>query len=131
MVYNSTIGLEASILGAAVICAGRARFTQVKSVFLPENHLEHQRMVRKFLQSERIDIPVEFRLNARYFLYYQLFRTSIPFGEFIEESDTWKGYVKLKDFPLENLKAENSLTMRIIQKGILEGADFTYPDQKE
>jgi hypothetical protein len=131
MVYNSTIGLEASILGAVVICAGRARFTQVKSVFLPENRLEHLRMVRKFLQSERIDVPDEFRLNARYFLYYQLFRTSIPFGEFIEESDTWKGYVKLKDFPLENLKAENSLTMRIIQKGILEGADFTYPDQKE
>ncbi len=50
MVYNSTIGLEASILGAAVLCAGKARFTQVKSVFLPATRLDHQRMARKFLR---------------------------------------------------------------------------------
>jgi hypothetical protein len=128
MVYNSTIGLEASILGAAVICAGRARFTQVKSVFLPASRFDHQHMAQEFLQAERIEIPGEFRLNARYFLHYQLFRTSLPFDEFLEESETWKGYVKLKDFPLENLKAENSLTMRIIQNGILEGTDFIFPD---
>jgi len=28
MVYNSTIGLEASIMGVAVLCTGKARFTQ-------------------------------------------------------------------------------------------------------
>ncbi|MDP2777827.1 MAG: hypothetical protein Q8O48_09295, partial [Anaerolineales bacterium] len=35
MVYNSTIGLEASIMGAAVLCAGKARFTQYPTVFFP------------------------------------------------------------------------------------------------
>ncbi|MFZ0534202.1 MAG: hypothetical protein WAM09_13580, partial [Anaerolineales bacterium] len=29
MMYNSTIGLEASIMGVPVLCAGRARFTQL------------------------------------------------------------------------------------------------------
>ena len=128
MVYNSTIGLEASILGAAVLCAGRARFTQVKSVFLPSSRDEHLRMARNFLKVEQIEVPTEFRDNARYFLYFQLFRTSLPFGEFLADSDSWKGYVKLKDFPLEALKAQNSLTMRVIQKGILEGCEFIYPD---
>ncbi|MBK8428175.1 MAG: hypothetical protein IPL27_20415 [Lewinellaceae bacterium] len=33
MVYNSTIGLEASIMGAVVLCAGKARFTQYPTVF--------------------------------------------------------------------------------------------------
>jgi hypothetical protein len=128
MVYNSTIGLEASILGAAVLCAGRARFTQVKSVFLPSSRDEHLRMARNFLKVEQIEVPTEFRDNARYFLYFQLFRTSLPFGEFLEDSDSWKGYVKLKDFPTEALKAQNSLTMKVIQKGILEGCEFIYPD---
>ncbi len=128
MVYNSTIGLEASILGAAVLCAGRARFTQVQSVYLPTSREDHLRMAQKFLWAEKINVPKEFRENARYFLYYQLLRTSLPFGEFLEESDTWKGYVKLKDFPLINLKAEESLTMKIIQNGILESTDFIYPD---
>ena len=37
MIYNSTIGLEASIMGAAVLCAGRARFTQYPTVFFPQS----------------------------------------------------------------------------------------------
>ncbi len=36
MVYNSTIGLEASILGAPVLCAGRARYTRYPTVFFPQ-----------------------------------------------------------------------------------------------
>jgi hypothetical protein len=128
MVYNSTIGLEASILGAAVLCAGKARFTQVRSVFLPTSREDHLHTAQKFLNDEKLAVPTEFRDNARYFLYFQLFRTSLPFGEFLEDSDSWKGYVKLKDFPLEALKAQNSHSMSIIQKGILEGSDFIYPD---
>jgi hypothetical protein len=85
-------------------------------------------MAQKFLNEEKIAVPTEFCDNARYFLYFQLFRTSLPFGEFLEDSDSWKGYVKLKDFPLEALKAQNTLTMSIIQNGILEGSDFIYPD---
>ncbi|MDD2923480.1 MAG: hypothetical protein PHQ36_14435, partial [Anaerolineales bacterium] len=36
MIYNSTIGLEAAIMGAAVLCAGKARFTQYPTVFFPQ-----------------------------------------------------------------------------------------------
>ena len=37
LVYNSTIGLEASILGTPVLSAGRARFTQYPTVYFPNN----------------------------------------------------------------------------------------------
>jgi hypothetical protein len=33
MVYNSTVGLEASIMGKPVLCAGKARYTQVPTVY--------------------------------------------------------------------------------------------------
>ena len=35
MVYNSTVGLESSVLGKPVLCAGKARYTQIPTVFLP------------------------------------------------------------------------------------------------
>ncbi len=37
MVYNSSIGLEATLLGAAVLCAGKARYTQYPTVFYPDS----------------------------------------------------------------------------------------------
>src|SRR3989337_1573232 len=42
MVYNSTIGLEASIMGVPVLCAGKARFTQYSTVFFPQTVEEYQ-----------------------------------------------------------------------------------------
>jgi len=129
MVYNSTIGLEASILGAVVLCGGKARFTQVESVFFPESRSEYKQMACEFLAAKKLMAPGIHQLNARKFLYFQLFRTSLPFSEFLQETDYWKGYVKLKDFPLEALRAENSVTMRVIQEGILKGAPFLIPDE--
>ncbi|MCE7861824.1 MAG: hypothetical protein DYG86_18810, partial [Chloroflexi bacterium CFX2] len=76
MVYNSTIGLEASIMGAAVLCAGKARFTQYPTVFFPQTVDEVRRKMKEFLAAERIEVPAEFKRNARRFLYYQLYRTS-------------------------------------------------------
>ncbi len=86
MVYNSTIGLEASIMGAAVLCVGRARFTQYPTVFFPQTAAEVRTKMEEFLTAEKIEIPVEFQRNARRFLYYQLFRTSLPFGDFLAPS---------------------------------------------
>ena len=57
MVYNSTIGLEASIMGAAVLCAGKARFTQYPTVFFPQTVEEVRRKMKEFLEAEKIDVP--------------------------------------------------------------------------
>lgn len=126
--YNSTIGLEASIMGAPVLCGGKARFTQVPSVYFPNSAHEYTRMAEEFLISDDVKPMPEHGLNARKFLYYQLFRTSLPFDHFLEEDRFWKGYVTLKDFDVEDLMRENSPTMDTILHGILENGDFLLPE---
>lgn len=122
--YNSTIGLEASIMGAPVLCGGKARFTQVPSVFFPDSVAEYIKMADDFLNADEVIAPPEHRRNARRFLYYQLFRTSLPFDMYLTEDPFWKGYVALKPFDIDALKRKNSLTMDTILHGILENGDF-------
>jgi hypothetical protein len=121
MVYNSTIGLEASIMGAAVLCAGKARFTQYPTVFFPQTIDEVREKMREFLEAESIDVPLDFKRNARRFLYYQLYRTSLPFGDFLEPS-VRTTQAKLKSFGLDELL--ESEAMKVILDGVLEGGDF-------
>ncbi len=123
MVYNSTIGLEASIMGAPVLCAGRARFTQYPTVFFPQTVEAQRQKLGEMLEAETITAPPEFKRNARRFLYYQLFRTSLPFGDFLTPS-VRTTQTRLKSFPLEALSPEQSAAIRAITKGLLEGGDF-------
>ncbi|NMB53742.1 MAG: hypothetical protein GYA15_03495 [Leptolinea sp.] len=128
LVYNSTIGLEASIMGMPVLCAGKARFTQVPSVFSPGSIAEYLRMVEDFLTASDVKAPPEHQRNARRFLYYQLFRSSLPFDAFLEEDRFWKGYVTLKPFDIDALRRQNSVTLDTILHGILEHGDFLLPE---
>lgn len=121
LIYNSTIGLEASIMGAAVLCAGKARFTQYPTVFFPRGSVEYASTLESFLAADTIAIPVDFRRNARRFLYYQLFRTSLPFGEFLEPGIRTT-HAQLKWFdPLKLLK---SPAIQTVTKGLFENGDF-------
>lgn len=124
MVYNSTIGLEASIMGAAVLCAGRARFTQYPTVFFPQTPEEVKRKMEEFLDAEKIEAPAEFQRNARRFLYYQLFKTSLPFGDFLEPS-VRTTQARLKSFELDELLESEAI--KTILNGVLEGGDFLLP----
>jgi hypothetical protein len=123
MVYNSTIGLEASIMGARVLCAGKARFTQYPTVFFPQTMDDVKEKLKEFLDAEEIEVPAEFKRNARRFLYYQLFRTSLPFGDFLEPS-VRTTQTRLKSFKLEELSPEKSKAMEAIFDGLLNDGDF-------
>lgn len=123
MVYNSTIGLEASIMGAAVLCAGKARFTQYPTVFFPQTVEDVRSKMQQFLVAEKIEVPVEFGRNARRFLYYQLFKTSLPFGEFLEPS-VRTTQTRLKTFEPDQLSPEKSKAMQAIFDGLLNDGDF-------
>jgi len=121
MIYNSTIGLEASIMGGAVLCAGKARFTQYPTVFFPQSVETYQDELEKFLSTESIEVPAKFKQNARKFLYYQLFRTSLPFGDFLEPSIRTT-QSRLKTFPLDDLLEADSI--KVISDGLLNDGDF-------
>ena len=121
MVYNSTIGLEASIMGAAVLCGGKARFTQYPTVFFPQTVDEIKSKMEEFLDNGEIDVPPEFQRNARRFLYYQLFRTSLPFERFLEPS-VRTTQTRLKSFELDELLESDAI--KTILDGLLNDGDF-------
>ncbi len=123
MVYNSTIGLEASIMGSPVLCAGRARYTQLPTVYFPKTPAEFRQEAESLLAAPAIIVPAQFKRNARRFLYYQLYYSSLPFSEFIK-SERLPGFVRLRDFPIESLSPARSHTMRVLLGGILEGKSF-------
>ncbi len=128
MIYNSTIGLEASILGAPVLCAGKARFTQLDTVFFPNSKGEYLLKLEEFLSMDEVAAPVQHQKNARRFLYFQLFRTSLPFDCFIRPDGIWPGFVRLKDFSWQDLLPENSQTMKVISEGVLKRKPFIMPE---
>jgi hypothetical protein len=127
MVYNSSIGLEAAIMGAAVLCGGRARYTQFPVVFFPKTQQSFQDQVEDFLSAEAISTPAEFQKNARLFLYYQLYMSSIPFEPFLAASPR-AGFVHIKKFHWSQLLPENSPAMQTLVNGILNSAPFIMSD---
>lgn len=124
MIYNSTIGLEATLLGVPVLCAGKSRFTQIDTVYFPSNSEEYLQTFEQFLHAIKINLPQKFIENTRKFLYTQLYRVSLSFADYLEEDQVWKGYVQLKDFGWQDLLPENSKLMKIITDAILCDAPF-------
>jgi hypothetical protein len=123
MVYNSSIGLEATLMGKPVLCGGQARFTQYPIVYFPDTSAKYLEQAESFLAAEKVITPAEFLRNARRFLYFQLYRASLPFGEYLE-SGSQPGYVKLREFAWRNLLPEQSPTMQVIVDGILNNQPF-------
>ncbi len=123
MIYNSTIGMEASIMGKPVLCAGKARFTQYPTVFFPKNVAAYLAKLEEFLSAESIDVPAAFKRNARRFLYYQLYFSSLPFGEYLE-TGIRTSHGLLKNFELEKLSPEHSPAIKTILDGVLNDGDF-------
>lgn len=123
MVYNSSIGLEATLLGAAVLCAGKARYTQYPTVFYPDSQMAYNEKLESFLTSDEIIIPEEFYEYARKFLYYQLYRASLPFDEFLYEHPT-PGYVQIKNLSWRDFLPGKSPILDLVVSGIIDGSDF-------
>jgi len=127
MVYNSSIGLEAALLGVPVLCGGKARYTQYPTVFFPKTPSEYQKKANQFLVQSEVEIPEHFIQNARRMLYWQLYRVSLPFGRFITAHPT-PGYVQLRRFTWRDLLVDNSTTIQVLVDGILFGEPFILPD---
>jgi hypothetical protein len=123
MVYNSSIGLEAALMGAAVLNGGKARYTQLPTVFFPAARETYFQQAEEFLSADLVTVPEMMRWNARKFLYFQLFRTSLPFGEFLKSHPN-PTRVSLRDFTWTQLAPESSPTLRVVTEGILENKPF-------
>jgi len=128
LVYNSTIGLEASILGIPVLCGGKARFTQIPTVFLPTSQAEFHRLAEQFLDRDTVDVPPEFKQNARTFLYFQLFKTSLPFDSMLEP-DLTPGFVRFKaNVRWQDFLPASSEPVAALVDGFLHDGTFLLPN---
>lgn len=123
MVYNSSIGLEASLLGAPVLCGGKARYTQYTTVFFPQSVHAYRQQAEEMLAAENVEQPEEHRRHARRFLYYQFFRASLSFDHFIENGPL-PGFVNLRPFDLQDLLPDRSPVLRVVHDGILKSRPF-------
>ncbi len=129
MVYNSSIGLEATLLDTPVLCGGKARFTQYPIVHFPQSPQAYQNKAEEFLITNKLNVPDEYKVNARRFLYYQLFRVSLPFGKFIKTHPT-PGYVQIEPFSWRELSIEKSPSMKVIFEGITQQKPFLLPEME-
>ena len=128
MVYNSSIGLEAALMGVPVLCGGKARYTQYPMVYFPPTIQGYYDQAEKFLAADEIEFPAEFQENARRFLYYQLYRASLPMEHFLQAGQRM-GFVELKSFDWHSLLPENSPTIQVLLEGILNGESFLMPEE--
>jgi len=122
LIYNSSIGLEASILGSPVLSAGRARFTQIPTVFFPESQKKYEESLLGYLDAQEIEVPSSFRENARSFLYHELFAASLDLSEFLESDESLQGMVTFSGFSPDRLLS--SLPLEVIRNGILHDTPF-------
>jgi hypothetical protein len=126
MVYNSSVGLEATILGKPVVCGGKARYTQYPTVYFPPTPAHYFKTAEELLAKEAPAAPKEFVAWARRFMYYQHFLTSLDFSKFLSPNRKFPGYAILKDFDPMELHPDRSLEMAILRDGILSGAKMIY-----
>lgn len=122
MLYNSSIGLEASIMGKPALCAGAARYTQYTTLYFPASLSEYKHQAEAFLAADKVPQPEAFVHEARRVLYFQLFKTSLPFERFVEP--TSMGYVNLQDFSLDAVRASKNPALQAVYAGVVEGKPF-------
>lgn len=123
LVYNSSIGLEASILGKPVLAAGAARYTEYETVFYPSSAEDYLRQAADFLRADTLEQPTEMTHAARRVLYYQLYKTALPFGDFLEPHAT-RGLVHFKNFPVGALHPDQSSAVQAVWDGLENEGPF-------
>jgi hypothetical protein len=122
LVYNSSVGLEALILGTPALSAGRARFTQMPTTTFPASRSDYLKTLEAFMAADRIDVTETQSRNARTFLYYELFHASLDLSEFLVTDPRLEGMVRFSNFAPARL-AEADI-FRVLREGILEGKPF-------
>lgn len=123
LVYNSSIGLEASILGAPVLCAGRARYSQGQTVFFPESQDDYRRTLQDFLSSPGLEASPQHAQHARTFLYDELYRASLDLSEFLRPYPGMPGMASFRPFDPRRLGENEAL--KAIVRGVCDGASFS------
>ncbi|NJL35778.1 MAG: hypothetical protein HC899_02730 [Leptolyngbyaceae cyanobacterium SM1_4_3] len=122
IVYNSTIGLEATLLGKPVITAGQTRYDREHITHKAVSPAAYLDLMQHFLQAGVPPIPADWQQRARRFMYYSLFKTSLDLSPFTDQAYLYN--YTLKPFEAEALHPNRSVAMQTICNGIMNGTPF-------
>ena len=125
LVYNSSTGLEACILGVPVLCAGRSRYLAVDPRLLPANRQAYLAQLSGLLAEPSLPASPDLRRRARKFLYYELFQASLDFSGYLTPYPSIPGMVTFSQFEPASLVSDPIFPM--LGRGVLEGAAFAAP----
>ncbi|MGD8850042.1 MAG: hypothetical protein PVF18_09980 [Anaerolineales bacterium] len=128
LVYNSSIGIEATILGAPVLMAGRARYSHENTAFIPKDRDEYVALLRKFLAQDKIEVPEGMIAAAQRLLYLELFHASLDLSRYLSPDPVLPGMVTFKEFDPEDL--QHDPVLETVRCGVLEAGDFRLPQDR-
>lgn len=121
IVYNSTIGLEAALLGTPVVTGARAKYSQEGVTHNPTSRDGYGELVTSFLKDGVPPLPEDWQQRARHFMYYMLFRASLDLSAFFEPLGNYS-----RSLSGPALHPDNSQEMNIIYNGIMKEMPFCY-----
>ena len=124
IVYNSTISLEATLLGTPVVTGGRTKESQEGITHAPASREAYRDLVASFLKEGVSPLLQAWQQRARRFMYYMLFRTALDLSAFVEPLVRY-GYA-IKPVQAQALHPDRSPEMRIIYDGIINNKPFHY-----
>lgn len=130
LVYNSSIGLEGTLLGRVVLCGGKSRYSDYPTAYFPRTPETYFQLADRFLDESDPVTPEEFIHQARRFTYYQHFLTSLDFSPFLTAHSRFPGYLHFSDFDPLDLHVDRCEELRIIHDGIVEGKPMIYQEAR-
>jgi hypothetical protein len=126
IIYGTKTGVELSSQGVPVIVAGEA-WIRGKGITMDASSPEdYFRLLDRLPLEKRMAEPAVRR--ARTYAYHFFFRRMIPV-DFVRPLKGWLPY-RLEVHRLAQCEPGRSAGLDVICEGILNGADFTYPEEK-
>lgn len=126
MVYNSSIGLEATLLNRVVLCGGASRYSRYPTVYLLETPKEYFSLAGNVLVKDDPKPPASFVDEAKRFYYVQHFLTSLDYASFLRPHKSFPGYVSFSDFDMQMLHPVHCRENEIVEHGIRHGTQMFY-----
>jgi len=124
IVYNSTVGLEAVLLGVPVLTGGLTRYAQAGAAHSPADGDAYVKLLGEFLRDGPPPIPRPQLQAARRYMYYSIFRVGLNLSAFIEPLEPSEYTVG--PIEAEDLHPDRSAEMGIIYDGIIHDRPFCY-----
>lgn len=123
LTYNSTIGIEITLTGKPVLCAGQASFNEHETAYFESDRQAYFRRFESLLAADKPEVPADRLRNARRYWYFRNYRFTLPFGAFLDATAPL-GYVRLKKLTWRDLLPEQSATIHALVNGLLHGKRF-------